>query len=254
MNIKTAILIACAIVLVGSGAAFGDWISDRNNTDRYDALVSTFKTQVHLTDSQTVILAADRAKVRELTGLVDAGKQLNGTVIAGFRAHIQQDSVTNRSIKLVATKHDTVTVAHTDTVPLIIRTSFGFGDSTKAGRLAGTVWLPDSLSYSFVPNPVTPSVGFVNVGTHYVAVVSCDNCGDVRIDVPFFDQGKIKEILVPRLSPWIGAQWNVATSRWTTNAATDLRLFSKLEGQAELSRTWALGETTKLQFGFFWRF
>lgn len=239
-NVRTGVEMLAAFALLSAGGWLGCNIERGRHETDHDALVAQFHRQQRINDSTAVILAAERAQRKELQGLVVAEKQLDGRLAAGFRVILHSDTARG--------------IAHAKPEPAVVddtRVLFPVTDSSPVGRLQGTMYVARDLSsadlaWTFVPNPLVPQVGFVKVGSHYLAVVTCSSCTETTIEAPFFDPPKPA---VPRYVRSVGAYWDPVDGRWTGDAALDWRAFWGLHLSLDGRYRFAPNEQLRLLLG-----
>lgn len=158
--------------------AYATW-ERRGDTQHEAALLKYFQTQQALNDSTQARTAAQgAAQVAQLQGLLEAAKQLNGKLVAGVR--------------ITVPKRDTVVVHDslpTTALPDSTRVAT-LHDSTFAGTVDVSVTAPPFPAALGARLTVTrpafrPEVGFVQVGTGYVATVVWQG-ERYQLDAPFF--------------------------------------------------------------------
>lgn len=234
--------IGAMVTLLVIGGVVGKAIGEHGHAQIDEKQLAQFRTQKKLNDSTSVILVGKDVKIRELEGLVSASKQLNGKLVAAIKLTVKADTARG-------------TVQTTETLSAVPDSArfFAFRDSTTTGVLQGSVRVPPAptpatVSYTFAPNALTPSVGFVRVGSKYVAVVTCSTCVESRIEVPVVDTKAIVPP-APRVSKWLAIGYDPIDLRWGSQAGLDLRLFGGLAATAQASRSFAPNSATHVFLG-----
>lgn len=236
---------AVALMVVGAwaGSAWTDW----RHADPDAETAERYRRQVRINDSTVVVLAGKDAKIRELEGLAVAARQVNGRLVAGFKAHLELHAASGAAEG---------SEAPADTASDSTRT-WDFRSENPFGVLEANVAVPPYprppvLRYRIFPAAIEPSVGFVRVGQKYLAVVTCDVCSQVRVEAPFVDPAQLRP--EPRLSRWVGGQWDAVADRWTARAGMDFRLGGGMSLGLEGRRILRRGEDGQLLVGFVKRF
>lgn len=171
------------------------WAITRAMSDRRDAAAGTVAA-APLNDSTKAKLTSPGLERDSLKVLLQAAKQLNGTLIAALRIRVAQ-----RETVYI---HDTLeTIRYTDGT----RTAL-FGDSTAWSTVRGRVTAPPfpaplSVTYSVTQPAFNPAVGLVRTGNATFAVVSWQG-QEFGIEVPYTNIPP----KAPRIVPYLRAAWS----------------------------------------------
>jgi hypothetical protein len=230
---RTVLLAAMATLVVASF-----WNHKKEESADVQALEAVLANMgKQLKDAQAVIAKKD-AELSDFKNLREASKALagkHGKLVAGVTITIPE-----RDTVLV---HDTL-----KTTVLSDSTRIGsFEDSTFAGKLRLVVKAPpccgplvlDSLK---VTRPeFSPEVGFVKVGSHYVAIVAWQG-EEFKIKTAFFDPDPAKP--TKRFVSWLEGTYNLGSAHEVRGGAS-MRL-GKFQIGPSVSQRLSFGERPAL--------
>jgi hypothetical protein len=192
LNVIRHPVLSLALGLAGMLAVA--YIERQGAAQHESELQAYFQQQRALNDSTQARTAAERLKHdRELAGLVAAAQQLNGKLVAGLALSVaQRDTVI---------RHDTLA-----TTRLLDSTRTArLHDSTFAGIVDVAITAPPypaalGATLTLTRPAFRPEIGFVKVGTGYIATVVW-NGEHYQVEAPFFEPQSAPKRWV---TPWVG--------------------------------------------------
>lgn len=234
----TKLWVMLALVGLVSGGIFGGVRAWQHEREARTIAELALVTQKQVNDSTVARLTFERASADSLSGLLAAAKELNGKLIAGAKLHIPA-----RDTQVV---HDTVpTIREPDSSRVAT-----FKDSTFAGYIEGRVVAPPypsplGISYTLTRPAFSPSVGFVQIGDRFAAVVVWQG-EHVQVEAPYVLPEP--KHLGP-LGGFVQLDRVLGQGEWVAQAGGVLRAFWGLSGQVSVQQSVlgsALGNTRVL--------
>jgi hypothetical protein len=230
-------LIVAAVLLVAA-----QWLHSKQDTEDTKALEELLANRNNDLKGAQVALAGKDAQIADLKRLHETAALLGGPsakAIAGFAINVaRHDTVVVHDTVATTVLADSTRVAH-------------FRDSTFAGVFSATITAPPfpaalSVVDSIERPAFRPEVGFIKIGSKYVAAVAWQG-EKVEIEAPFFNPDPVKP-KTKRVVRWVEGTYNLVGSP-ELRAGVALNLFGLQLGPSVAQRI-QLGERTTLGVTF----